>query len=120
MNPLVQSDDACTSHPVQAVSADDGIHSIHSFPYEESEIHVGDVVFCKVQASDKYFAHLVLQIDLPPNGKSRWEPTYWIGNIEQHCNGWCQRRHIFGILVDVQKWCPRENCWVAGPLPRTL
>ena len=86
----------------------------------ESEIRVGDVVFCKVQPTNKYFAHLVLQIDLPPNDKSSLEPTYWIGNIEQHRNGWCQRRHIFGILVHVEKWCPRQNCWVARPLPRTL
>ena len=70
MNPRVQAHDACTFRPIQAVSAEDGIHSIHSFPMEESEIQVGDVVFCNVQPTNKYFAHLVLQIDLPPNDKS--------------------------------------------------
>ena len=52
MNPLVQSHDACTSHPLQVVSAEDGIYSVHSFPNEGSEIHVGDVVFWKVQPPD--------------------------------------------------------------------
>ena len=119
MWPLVQSYDGCTFHPIQAVTAEDGIHSIHSFPKEASEIQVGDVVFCKVQRCDAYFAHLVLRVEWP---KSNYhgEPTYVIGNILQHVNGWCHRRHIFGILVDVQKWCPKKKCYYSRPLPRTV
>ena len=119
MWPLVQSYDACTFHPIQAVTAEDGIHSIHSFPKEASEIQVGDVVFCKVQRSDSYFAHLVLRIEWPRYDRIG-EPRYVIGNILQHVNGWCHRRHIFGILVDVQKWCPKEKCYYSRPLPRTV
>ena len=118
MWPLVQSYDGCTFHPVQAVSAKDGIHSIHSFPKEASEIQVGDVVFCKVQKSDSYFAHLVLRINRPKSNYG--ETTYVIGNILQHVNGWCHRRHIFGILVDVQKWCPGGKSYYSRPLPRTV
>jgi hypothetical protein len=45
MWPLVQSDDACTFHPIQAVTAKDGIQK------EASEVGVGDIVFCQVQRS---------------------------------------------------------------------
>ena len=100
------------------MEAEDGIHSIHSFPKEASEIQVGDVVFCKVQKSDSYFAHLVLRINRPKSNYG--ETTYVIGNILQHENGWCHRCHIFGILVDVQKWCPGGKCYYSRPLPRTV
>ena len=43
MWPLAQSGDACLFHPIQAVTAKDGIHSVQK---EASEICVGDIVFC--------------------------------------------------------------------------
>ena len=72
-----------------------------------------------MHTSDAYFAHLVLRIDLP-NSKSHGGATYWIGSILQHINGWCHRRYIFAILVDVQKRCLRGTCYYSRPLPRTV
>ena len=57
MWPLVQSNDACTFHPIQAVTAMDGSHGVRK---EASEIGVGDIVFCQVQRSQQYYAHIVL------------------------------------------------------------
>ena len=79
----------CTFHPVQAVTAQK----------EASGIGVGDVVFCQVQRSQQFYAHLVLSIEHDYHAQ---EPKYWIGNIEQRVNGWCFREHIYGILVQVQ------------------
>ena len=82
---------------------------------EASEIHVGDIVFCQVQRSGQYYAHIVLEIQHDLFGR---EPKYWIGNIEQRHNGWCYREHIFGILVEVQVEC--EGRYYTRPLPRTV
>ena len=60
MWPLVQPDDACTSHPIQAATAKDGIHSLQK---KASEIGVGDIVFCQVQRSQQYYAHMLLGQD---------------------------------------------------------
>ena len=89
---MVQSDDLCTFHPVQAVTA----------VKEASEIGVGDIVFCRVQrsgGSQQFYAHIVLAIQHDYHAQ---EPKYWIGNIEQNVNGWCFREHIYGVLVQVQ------------------
>ena len=112
MWPLGQSDDACTFHPAQAVTAEDGVHSIQK---EASEIGVGDIVFCQVQSSRQYYAHIVLQVD---QCYDHGEPKYWIGNIKQHYNGWCFREHIFGVLVEVQIW--KERQYFSRPLPKTI
>ena len=76
MWPLVQSNDACLFHPIQAVTAEDGVHAIQK---EASEICVGDIVFCKVQPSQQYYAHIVLYVE---QSYHHQEPKYWIGNIE--------------------------------------
>ena len=81
---------------------------------------MGDVVFCEVQPSKQHYGHLVISIDMPSNSESLSEPTYWIGNIEGWRNGWCHRRHIFGILVNVQKWCDQRRCYYNRPLPITV
>ena len=52
MWPLVRSGDAIALHPIQAVTADKGKHSIQK---EASEICVGDIVFCKVQPNQQYY-----------------------------------------------------------------
>ena len=114
MWPLVQSDDACTFHPIQAVTAKDGIHTIEK---EASEIGVGDIVFCQVQPSQQYYAHIVLCIE---QGCNESEPRYGIGNIELRHNGWCRRKHIFGILVDVQQWWGGDRQYHSRPLPKTV
>ena len=110
MWPLVQENDACLFHPIQAVTAEDGVHTIQK---DESEIDIGDVVFCQVQTSNQYFAHFVL--------KKEWdysteEPRFWIGNVQGHKNGWARREHIFGILADVQVWW--NDMYHSRPLPR--
>ena len=112
MWPLVQSDDACTLHPIQAVTAKEGAHSVQK---EASEIGVGDIVFCQVQPSQQYYTHIVLDV-----GWCFWskEPKYWIGNIQGRRNGWCYREHIFGVLVEVQVWSdPR---YASRPHPKKL
>jgi len=81
MWPLVQSDDACNVYPIQAVTAKDCIHAVQK---EASDICKGDIVFCQVQPSQQYFAHIVLDVE------ESWyhnEPKYWIGNIQRYCNG---------------------------------
>ena len=50
MNPRVQSHDACTFHPIQAVSANGGISK---FQNNASEVHEGDLVFCQAQRSNQ-------------------------------------------------------------------
>ena len=109
MWPLVQSNDACLFHPIQAVTAEDGVHAIQK---EASEICVGDIVFCKVQPSQQYYAHIVLSVE------EHLGPKYWIGNIERNKNGWCLRQHIFGILVDVQE--RGDGQYHSRPLPKTV
>ena len=112
MWPLVQSGDACTFHPIQAVTANEGKHAIRK---ERSEIGVGDVVFCQVQRSQQYYAHIVLNIESDYYAS---EDKYWIGNIEGRINGWCFREHIYGILVDVQtEW---HGQYYSRPLPKSV
>ena len=72
----------------------------HTIDKEASEIGVGDIVFCQVQNSQQFYAHIVLSVEWDYHAN---ETKYWIGNIEQKHNGWCFREHIFGILVEVQK-----------------
>ena len=96
MWPLVQSGDACTFHPIQAVTVMDNMHAVQK---ERSEIDVGDIVFCQVQRGRQYYAHIVLRIEQDFHAH---ELKYWIGNIESRINGWCFREHIYGILVEVQ------------------
>ena len=112
MWPLVQSDDACTFHPIQAVTAKDGVHSIQK---EASEIGVGDIVFCEVQRSKQYYAHIVLDVQ---DCYDSQEPKYWIGNIQRHVKGWCHREHIFGVLVEVQVWS--DGQYYSRPHPKKL
>ena len=83
---------------------------------EASQIGVGDIVFCQVQRSQQYYAHIVLSVEHDYHAK---EAKFWIGNIEQRCNGWCFRReHIYGILVEVQtEW---EGRYYSRPLPKRV
>ena len=108
MWPLVQSGDLCTFHPVQAVTAQK----------EASEIGVGDIVFCQVRAgrgSQLFYAHIVLSIEHDYHAN---ESKFWIGNIEQHYNGWCFREHIYGILVQVQVERNGQHC--TRPFPKRV
>ena len=113
MWPLIQSDDACTFHPIEEVTEEDGIHAVQK---KASEIGVGDIVFCQVQPSQQYYAHVVLDVQTSIWPKN--EQKYWIGNISGNINGWCLRQHVFGILVHVQKWW-KSQYW-SRPLPKTV
>ena len=102
------ADDACTFHPIQAVTAMDGRHSVQKVA---SEIGVGDIVL----RSQQYYGHIVLSIEHDYHAK---EPKYWIGNIQQRVNGWCFREHIYGILVEVQvEW---EGRLFTRPFPKSV
>ena len=75
MWPLVQSEDACTFHPIQAVTAKGGKFSIQK---EASEIEVGDIVFCQVQPSQLFYAHIVHKVEriYVPIGRSTRSGTF--------------------------------------------
>ena len=82
---------------------------------------VGHVMCCRtllearmpaVQRSQQHFSHIVLDVEQSYYYK---EPKYWIGNIRRNFNGWCLREHIFGILVEVQKW--HDNQYHSRPHP---
>ena len=112
MWPLVQANDGCTFHPIQAVTAMGGQHAVNK---EASEIGVGDIVFCQVQRSQQYYAHIVLRVEYDYHAK---EPKYWIGNIMGNYNGWCFREHIYGILVEVQvEW---QKQYYVRPHPKSV
>ena len=56
-----------------------------------------DVVFCMVQPSQRFYAHLVHSIDTVQDGRLR----FWISNREGHVHGWCYDEHIYGRLIEV-------------------
>ena len=118
MWPLVQSGDACLLHPIQAVTANDG-----PIKKASSKIDVGDIVFCKVK--EEFFAHIVQKVERSPHPQlGRKYPTkFYIGNIQGHINGWCYRKDIFGILVDVK--FPKvkrsgEQQYFSRPFPKEI
>ena len=110
MWPLIHAHDSILLHPIMAVTAMDGRHTINK---EASKIDVGDVVFCLVQRWQQYYAHFVLDIE---DDRHAHENKYWIGNLAGHCNGWCYREHIFGIVVTVQ--CMWDKKYYPRPHPK--
>ena len=112
MWPLVQSNDSCFYRPIQDVTAEDGFHAFHK---DASRIEVGDIVFCLVQDTQEYFAHIVLRIQ---DNRRLQQLVYRIGNIEGRINGYCFRKHIFGILARVKVW--RGQQWHPRPHPKTV
>ena len=108
MYPLVESVDLCIFHPVHAVTA----HDKSWFTKRKSVIQLGDVVFCKPQPHGLYYAHLVVSIAY----KTDNPVTYTVGDIKGHVNGWCHKKHIFGILVAVQVF--RDDNYISRPCPQ--
>ena len=88
---LVQANDACIFHPIQAVTAKGGVHSFQKKAFDI--IGVGDIVFCQVQRSQQYYAHIVL--DIINEDFYVEEPKYYIGNIMGRVNGWRRSQHIY-------------------------
>ena len=64
MWPLIQSGDYSTLMPCQAVTAAmaaSGEHGVVS-PKSASDIGVGDVVFCLIRETQRYYTHFVLEV----------------------------------------------------------
>ena len=106
MWPIVQNGDYCLLHPIQAVTA----LKAPSVEIQkcESTISVGDIVFCRVQPTQQFYAHFVRQIcEHAYDAENGTHATqYWIGglpvrNNTRPLNGHAFRRHIFGILKAV-------------------
>ena len=77
--PRVRSNDQTTYEPV--TSAD--------------MVHVDDIVFCQVQSSNRFYAHLVR--------RKEWYRNDWlftVTNIKGMVNGWCRIEHIYGRLAE--------------------
>ena len=66
-----------------------------SSPEQVSE---DDVVFCIVQPSGYYYAHLVKEKEYDG---SRREYKFWISNLKGRVNAFCYIEHIFGKLVQI-------------------
>ena len=60
---------------------------------------IGDVVFCLVQPSSQYYAHIIISKEICLR---RRETKYWIAGIKKHCIGHVYKEDIFGVLVRVQ------------------
>lgn len=65
-----------------------------------------------MQRSQQYYCHIVLNEEKDYYAR---EPTYWIGNIQGTINGWCNREHIFGILVRVEVEKPGKEGYYIRP-----
>ena len=65
---------------------------------DHSLLKVGDIVFCVVQPTGRYYGHAIYSI-------AYWNGTkYWrISNLNEppHINGWCYKEHIYGQLYEV-------------------
>ena len=118
MWPMVQSNDHCLFHPIQAVRM--GPNSPHIINKDESTIQVGDVVFCRVRPTSQFYAHFVHYIDWDTTER---EHRYWIGGLkvqgnDRPYNGHCYRCDIFGILINC--YVNKNGSYHKRPLPRTL
>ena len=116
MWPLVRSGDAILLHPIKAVTADGGQAGLEK---EESDIGVGDIVFCELHGGKFFLTHIVLKVTWDRHTQE-WK--YWIGNIKNHYNGWCYREDIYGILVEVQedREVLGEHTYCARPFPKDV
>ena len=84
--PLVHSNDCCMLEPMSGSDKHDAI-----------PVHLGDVVFCEVYPSLRFYCHKIVRIDKTAASA----PMYIIGNNKGHENGWCNRWHIYGRLMEV-------------------
>ena len=94
---------------VQMVSGGDSLAPLVE-PYEPcvfapasgKQIKKNDIVFCQVQPGDRWYCHLVWQVD---EDRSSGFPKekFHIGNnrtgLAKRCNGYCFREHVYGILI---------------------
>ena len=87
MWPHVHSGDCCLFEPV-----------VDCF-----RLRPNDIVFCRVQPYERYFAHKIIEIESVPDKTAGSAPRprrkFWIGNAD----GWCHEEHIYGKFVEVLK-----------------
>ena len=84
LEPRVYSGDRCSYEPVTSAE----------------QVSVDDVVFCEVQAGDRFYAHVVSRKEW-----DEWDGCYYfcISNMKGWTNGWCHIKHIYGKLFTVEK-----------------
>ena len=71
-------------------------------------LDVDDIVFCKVQPNDRYYAHKILRIKWVAATSSSSTAVsarrfFTIDKSSGHVNGWCYDEGLFGRLVEVLK-----------------
>ena len=109
LHPLVQAHDCCTFKPFWAGTEDDETSKKKQFNIEK-----GDIVFCKVEPSQQYYAHIVLAVIKEVTGRASPRMRYDIGNISGQKKGYCYAGDIFGVLAVVQsQW--RDGKWYTRP-----
>ena len=96
--PMVKSGDVAIYEPV----------------VDHSLLTVGEVVFCRVQTSNRFYAHMIHKIEYWKDGSRYWV----IGNMAEPpvINGWCAAKHIYGRLMEVSPLQPR---FPAVPAPKS-
>ena len=77
--PLIKSGDICEYYPVS----------------DDADVGVGDIVFCQVNPTQRYFAHAVMN---KTYGEEVQAWYYSIGNASGWENGWCWIENIYGKL----------------------
>lgn len=75
MQPKIESGQLCTVEPMK----------------EETPLHAGDVVLCKVNGRE--FLHIIKVVR---------DGRYQIGNNKGHINGWVGPKSIYGRLAKVE------------------
>ena len=79
---------------------------------DTDKLKVNDIVFCEVQPGNRFFAHLILDIELVNRDFPRTAASarkrrtelrrkFIIGNNKGIINGHCFDEHIYGLLVRV-------------------
>ena len=82
--PHVQSGDLCEYTPVR----------------EDADVNVGDIAFCQVNPTQRYFAHAVMNKTYDEEVQAWY---YSIGNALGWENGWCWIENIYGKLRRVAR-----------------
>jgi hypothetical protein len=89
--PMVNSGDECFYDPVT----------------EPEEVKVQDIVFCQVQPTLRFHAHIVKEkIEKWVNGEDYTQGvsvTFKISNLHGYVNGWCTMETIYGKLVQIKQ-----------------
>ena len=71
----------------------------------ESDLQLGDIVFCEVQPSNRFHVHTILIVQYYPSETAfgGTEAMYTIGCLDGRISGWCYIQHIHGKLFGVHR-----------------